>query len=50
MTKHRTTTSTRLWTRATRALGKLLEGMVSSPDDRRQAGRAWSDYPIFPPF
>jgi hypothetical protein len=49
MTKHRTTTLTGLWTRATRALGKLLEGMVSS-QDRRQAGRAWSDDPIYPPF
>jgi hypothetical protein len=48
MTK-RTNASTGLWNRATRALGKLLEGMVSSSDSRRQTGR-WNDYPTFPPY
>jgi hypothetical protein len=42
MIKHRTTTSTGLWTRATRALRKLLEGMALS-----HAGRPRNDYPLF---
>jgi hypothetical protein len=52
MTKHRTTTSTGLWSRTAQALGKLWAGVVSLPDDRRQtAVRAvWTDYPRFPPF
>jgi hypothetical protein len=43
---------TRLWNRTTKALGRLLAGMVSSADDRRStAERAvWTDYPRFPPF
>ncbi|HXC29451.1 MAG TPA: hypothetical protein VNV38_15955 [Stellaceae bacterium] len=49
MTKNRTTAPTGLWNRTTRALGKLLAGMVSSADDRRHAGR-WTDYPTYPPF
>jgi hypothetical protein len=52
MTTHRTTTSSRLWNRTTKALGKLLAGMVSLPEDpRRKADRGvWTDYPHFPPF
>jgi hypothetical protein len=51
MNSNRTTAPTGLWTRTTRVLGKLFAGMVSLPDDdRRHTGRAWSDYPIFPPF
>ena len=49
MSKSSTTAPTGLWTRTARALGKLLAGMVSSSDDRRQAGR-WNDYPHFPPY
>ena len=48
MSKTSTIAPTGLWTRTTRALGKLLAGMVSS-NDRRQAGR-WNDYPHFPPY
>lgn len=50
MTQHRTTAQAGLWSRTTRALGKLLAGVVSLPDDRRQTGRVWRDYPTFPPF
>jgi hypothetical protein len=50
MTKQRTNASTGLWSRTTRALGKLFAGMVSLPDDRRQTSRAWDDYPHFPPY
>jgi hypothetical protein len=49
MTKQRTNVSTGLWSRTTRALGKLLAGMVSLPDDRRQTSR-WNDFPTFPPY
>jgi len=48
MTKNRTAPKG-LWARSTRALGKLLEGMVSS-DERRNGSRTWNDYPFFPPF
>jgi hypothetical protein len=51
MTKHRTTATARLWTRATKGLGKFLAGMVSLPEDpRRKDQGAWTDYPHFPPF
>ena len=48
MTKQRTG----LWGRTTQVLGKLLAGMVSSQDDRRQdaARAAWTDFARFPPF
>jgi hypothetical protein len=49
MNKQRTTKTTGLWGRTTKALGKLLVGMVSFPD-RPQARRDDRDYPIFPPF
>jgi hypothetical protein len=48
MTIHRTTTSG-LLSRATKALGRLLVGMVSLPD-RPQGQRSDRDFPIFPPF
>ena len=48
MSKQRTNTG--LWSRTTQALGKLFAGMVSLPDDRRHTGRAWNDYPMFPPY
>jgi hypothetical protein len=50
MTKQHTTT--RLWSRTTKALGRLWAGVVSLPDDRRMAGEraAWTDFPRFPPF
>ena len=38
-----------LWGRTTKALGKLLAGMVTLPD-RPQARRDDRDYPIFPSF
>lgn len=46
------TTQMGLWSRTTQALGKLLAGMVSSSDYRRQAAErtVWTDYPRFPPF
>jgi hypothetical protein len=50
MTKERTNASTGLWSRTTRALGKLFAGMVSLPDDRRHTSRAWDEYPLFPPY
>jgi len=50
MTKQRTNAPTGLWNRTTQAIGKLLAGVVSLPDNRRQTSRAWSDYPTFPPF
>jgi hypothetical protein len=49
MTKQRTTKTPGLWGRTTKALGRLLAGMVSLPD-RPQARRDDRDYPIFPPF
>ena len=49
MNSNRTNAPTGLWSRTTRVLGKLLAGMVSS-HDRQQNGRAWTDYPIYPPF
>jgi len=47
MSKERTTT--RLWNRTSKALGKLLAGMVSLYDERREQ-RPWTDYPRFPPY
>jgi hypothetical protein len=49
MSKQRTTKTPGLWSRTTKALGRLLVGMVSSPD-RPQTRRDDRDYPIFPPF
>jgi hypothetical protein len=50
MTKQHATS--RLWSRTTKALGKLWAEMISLPDNRRSnAERAvWTDYPRFPPF
>ena len=42
------TTKTTLWTRTTRALGKLLEGMVLSHDSKHT--KAAEAYPRFPMF
>jgi len=41
-----------LWNRTTQALGKLLAGVVSLPDDRRPnpARVTWTDISRFPPF
>jgi hypothetical protein len=51
MTKQRTTTSS-LWSRTTKALGKFWAGVISLPEDRRQtvSQRSWTDYTRFPPF
>ena len=49
MTTQRTTKTTGLWGRTTKALGKLLAGMVALPDQPR-ARRDDRDYPIFPAF
>jgi hypothetical protein len=50
MTKNRTHTG--LWSRTTKALGKIFAGVVSLADDRRQASTqaTWTDYPRFPMF
>jgi hypothetical protein len=50
MSKQRTVAPSGLWNRTTRALGKFFAGMVWLPDDRRQTGRTWTDYPTYPPF
>jgi hypothetical protein len=52
MVKQVSTHAAGLWHRAAQALGKLLEGMVSLPDDQRIAARrsAADDYPRFPAF
>jgi hypothetical protein len=41
-----------LWTRTAKALGKLLAGVVTLPDNPRQAAaqKGWNDYPRFPLF
>jgi hypothetical protein len=51
MSKHRTTTS-RLWSRTTKALGKLWAGMITLPEDPRRTAnqKLWTDFPRFPPF
>jgi hypothetical protein len=49
MTKQRNTKTSGLWGRTTKALGRLLAGMVSLPE-RPQARRDDRDYPLFPPF
>ena len=48
MNKQRTTKTPGLWGRTTKALGRLLAGMVTLPE--RQQTRGDRDYPIFPPF
>lgn len=52
MAKQQTTQTVGLWHRAAQALGKLLVGMVSLPDDQRTAARrsAADAYPRFPAF
>jgi hypothetical protein len=52
MTKHRIAAPSRLWDRTTKALGRLLAGMLTFPDDRRNSAEqpAWNDYPRFPPY
>jgi hypothetical protein len=52
MTQHRTTTTSRLWRRTTKALGKLWAGMLTLPEDPRRAANEelWTDFPRFPPF
>jgi hypothetical protein len=49
MIKQRTMKTPGLWGRTTKAIGKLLAGMVTLPD-RPQARCDDLDYPIFPPF
>ncbi|HEV2189936.1 MAG TPA: hypothetical protein VGR70_22195 [Stellaceae bacterium] len=48
MTKHRATKTPGLWGRTTKALGRLLAGMVTLPE--RPQTRGDREYPIFPPF
>ena len=49
MTKRRDTKTSSLWGRSTKALGRLLIGVISLPD-RPSARAADRDFPIFPPF
>jgi hypothetical protein len=49
MSKQRTTKTSGLWSRTTKALGRLLVGMISLPG-RPYARRDDRDYPIFPPY
>jgi hypothetical protein len=49
MNQVQTTKSPRLWRRATTALGKLWQGMVSLPDRPTQR-ELEQDYPRFPFF
>jgi hypothetical protein len=41
-----------LWKRTAYALGRMLAGMVTLPEDPRQVAEAkrWRDYPRFPAF
>jgi hypothetical protein len=49
MTRHRTTAPTGLWSRTTKALGKLWQGMITLPDRPTQR-QLEQDYPRFPFF
>ena len=52
MSKHRTKTASRLWSRTTKALGKFWHGMITLPEDPRHTAdqKDWTDFPRFPPF
>ena len=39
-----------LFTRTTKALGKLLAAMVPSPHSRKPLEATWKDYPRFPAY
>jgi len=49
MSKQHATKTSSLWGRTTKALGRLLAGVVSLPD-RPNTRAADRDFPIFPPF
>jgi hypothetical protein len=44
------TTSTGLWARATKALGKFWHGMLTLPEQRPNQRQLEQEYPRFPAF